>query len=479
MSVVDPKLPPATNGQGTQEQLRRWKHEVETWVQLHESWVETNHQNGLKPNQQGFVLLRVLTGRARDLCRNIPVSQIKSAKGVETIVKCVIQSNADTDIQYQMDLMDKIQSIYRRDGQKMGDYCSLFKSLIEKYIDLTGTLSERMQEWFALEMLRRAALEPGVRATVLTSALNITNQERQVSMSRKYYDALIGSSIQQHESAPNLTVTQTIMSGPRLVGMIGEIKALIDEVPESQVSTLQLILQNASTLSTKLSEIPTTSDAHYLDSQPQSQEEEAHIVPAVTDGISNSYREELTDAVRALRIALDTCISQHLSSKGRLSSITEKILEVAENLKKAVIEMEVNSYSNDRNIISSVKSTETAPARVTISAITAALAPLDVFGRSSSGMTIKSLYGTQMRTELTRRDKPVQRAPHGKRSGERPKRTREPCTYEKCTRDRTTHDYEHCYSRINDERKAKKKQSNSGSDSGPQSLLHDNSFPKN
>ena len=80
-SAVDPRLPPPTNGQGTQDQLRRWKHEVETWVKLHESWVATSHQHGLKPNQQGYVLLRVLTGRAKDLCRNIPEAHIKSKNG--------------------------------------------------------------------------------------------------------------------------------------------------------------------------------------------------------------------------------------------------------------------------------------------------------------------------------------------------------------------------------------------------------------
>ena len=86
-------------------------------------------------------------------------------------------SNAESDIQYQIGIMDKIHSLYPPGGQRMTEHAFVLKSQSEEYIQIASPLNEKMNEFFAFEKLRRAGLEPRLRGTVLTFAPNITLQE--------------------------------------------------------------------------------------------------------------------------------------------------------------------------------------------------------------------------------------------------------------------------------------------------------------
>ena len=332
--MIDPKLPPATNGQGSQEQLRRWKHEVLTWVKLHESWVASNHSQGLKPEQQGFVLLRVLYGRAKDLCRNITDEIIGSANGVAAIVDCVMQSNADSDIQYQIGIMDKIHSLYRRDGQRMTEYSSVFKSLIEKYIEVAGPLNERMNEFFALEMLRRAGLEPGLRGTVLTSALNITAQERQVATAKAWYSAAL---------LPEPSATRPTAAEPEskstndIILKLSEIKTLVEDLPRNDVSSLKKAVDDASEVAKALMHMPLTAPQREIQDGPTSVD--THVIPALTEGISDLKKANLMDQIRPLRVLLDSTLSEISHSSSQFKQISSSIIGVSEELKKLVLNL--------------------------------------------------------------------------------------------------------------------------------------------
>ena len=448
-TMIDPKLPPSSNGQGSQEQLRRWKHEVLTWVKLHESWVSSNHAQGLKPEQQGFVLLRVLYGRAKDLCRNITDDVIGSVNGVSAIVDCVMQSNADSDIQYQIGIMDKIHSLYRRDGQRMTEYTSVFKSQVEKYIEVAGPLNERMNEFFALEMIRRAGLEPGLRGTVLTSALNITVQERQMTSAKAWYAAAVSN---------ETTVSQSSVSASEPKGASGivlklsEIKTLVQDLPKYDGSNLQKAIDNASELSKLVADMPATAPEREMHDGPTP--DDVHTIPAAIDGISNSKRATVMDQIRPLRILLDTTIAEITHSGTQFEAISSSIIQVSEDLKKLVLDLVTHS-ANAPQVYNAKRAAlpDTAPARITISAVCAALAPLDVFSETQ-GSVVKTLYASP---SVPYRNLKKRKGQRGAPSGQEKKYNPEfkQCDYSGCTRPNSRHTYLRCWDRQKDEKTRK------------------------
>ena len=383
-AFLDPKIPLSTNGQGSQVQLRRWKHVVYTWVKLHKSWASSKLSQALLPERQGFVLLRVSQRRAKALCRNLSDQVIGSTGGVQAIAECVLQSNADSDLQYQIGIMDKIHSMYRRDGQRMSEYTMIFKSLIEKYIEVAGPLSERMNEFFALELLRRAGLEPGLRATVLTSALQLTTQERQVQNTKAWYSNLVSTGIQPGQAASSSSSDSQFTEAAGAVSKICEIKALIKELPRQSTSPIAKVLKDTSNVAAIVRSIPTTGEARTITEE---EEDEQYIVPAVTDEISSAHRKVLLDRMRLLRVRLDNTSAEFSYSLEQTKAISSNISKLSDELKKLVLDMASNTSPLTVSAINQTRSVS-APARVIISAVCGALAPLDVLsdGKSTAVM---------------------------------------------------------------------------------------------
>ena len=260
----------------------------------------------------------------------------------------------------------------------------------------------------------------------------------------KWYTALLnqGTASSSRQSAPSDA------DNFELVATVSEIKALMGEAPSYNLNVFQTLVDDASFLAREISTLPATSESYYLDS---SRPEDSEVVPAVLDGISEAKRSEVLALVRPLRVKLDTILSQASVSNERFSSLSKKVIECSEKLKNGIISYASGSIPGGIQKQSTGKPT---PSRVTISAVVAALAPLDVFATSSSKMAIKSFYGSQtnqMRSKGAKNNKE--------------KKTFEQCNYAHCTRPRARHDYKHCWDRIADERK-KSKLDNSGNSQG-------------
>jgi hypothetical protein len=139
---------------------------------MHENLISTGHSKSLKPSQHGFVLLQSLSSAMGDLCINIPNEVLKSDDAVKAILNTVTNLSPDDDVHAKLEIMDKIHTIYRRENQSVSQFCQLYITWIERYIEVVGKLPPRLKEGFALDLVRMADLEDTVKATVLTNAIN-------------------------------------------------------------------------------------------------------------------------------------------------------------------------------------------------------------------------------------------------------------------------------------------------------------------
>eukprot|EP00172_Hildenbrandia_rubra_P000308 Plantae.Rhodophyta-Hildenbrandia_rubra.ctg1143.p1 GENE.Plantae.Rhodophyta-Hildenbrandia_rubra.ctg1143~~Plantae.Rhodophyta-Hildenbrandia_rubra.ctg1143.p1 ORF type:complete len:172 (+),score=21.12 Plantae.Rhodophyta-Hildenbrandia_rubra.ctg1143:41-517(+) len=135
--TVDPKHPPSFDT-GSQESKRRWKTAVQRWEMFQDDWVENGNTSGLKQKSRGLALLRALHGEAADLCQNISDEELRSDKGVDIIVSRVLQLSPDTDMQYNSEILDNLATLYRKEGQKIKEFTSLYKIQLEKYQAVNG-----------------------------------------------------------------------------------------------------------------------------------------------------------------------------------------------------------------------------------------------------------------------------------------------------------------------------------------------------
>jgi hypothetical protein len=107
-----------------------------------------------------------------DLCINIPNEVLKSDDAVKAILNTVTNLSPDDDVHAQLEIMDKIHTMYRRENQSISQFCQLYITQIKRYIEVAGKLPPRLEEVFALDLVRKADLEDTVKATVLTNAMN-------------------------------------------------------------------------------------------------------------------------------------------------------------------------------------------------------------------------------------------------------------------------------------------------------------------
>jgi hypothetical protein len=122
-NVFDPPEPRSL--QLNQSVLRQFQRDVSKWVAMHENLISTGHSKGLKPSKQGFVLLQSLSSAMGDLCINIPNEVLKSDDAVKEILNTVKNSSPDDDVHAQLEIMDKIHTMYRRENQSISQFCQL------------------------------------------------------------------------------------------------------------------------------------------------------------------------------------------------------------------------------------------------------------------------------------------------------------------------------------------------------------------
>jgi hypothetical protein len=112
-NVFEPPEPPSL------QHNQSVQRDVSKWVAMHENLISTGHSKGLKPSQHGFVILQSLSSAMGDLCINIPSEVLKSDDAVKAILNTVTNLSPDDDVHAQLEIMDKIHTMYRRENQSV------------------------------------------------------------------------------------------------------------------------------------------------------------------------------------------------------------------------------------------------------------------------------------------------------------------------------------------------------------------------
>ena len=119
---------PWTDGKGNQED---YVNAVTSWKSFHDKLPDTN-SNKILENLRGMMLQSHLYGRAKDLCRHIPFSEIESKNGVDLIGEALYKKDALSIVSNTYHDFHMLLSTNRGNGEGFQNFESRFAVAVAK-----------------------------------------------------------------------------------------------------------------------------------------------------------------------------------------------------------------------------------------------------------------------------------------------------------------------------------------------------------
>jgi hypothetical protein len=431
--------PEFTGSTATREDCRAFSRQISIWRRMHAQGVAAGKKNYLTPEEQGFPLLMSLKGSIATLCMNIPDEQIMSPNGVDIILHKIFQQSPDDDLFYQLTIIEAINSLYCSSSGKLATFVTSFQAFVEKYIDVAGKLGPRIDELFALQMLRNANLDDATRANALTSAITHCSQSKSMAGTSMKFPMVTlnscprtgdvsSSSSLAHTSTQNVSAMDTTkFPVDNVLRKLASIQSIFVDLKVADEGLLSPTTQKISSLVSKISAIPVSLSTADLSS----------IVEESSDGIAAGYlpnddKAFILDTISELSAEVTFVNAKLVSARKELENKTQKITTVYGDMVQMVESLNsVSACTGEPRAEWNVE-TVAAPSRITV---------------DSMAMALKSISGNHGNTPT--RSFYLQTTHGGSNN------SGEMCDYKGCANPHRFHVKSKCWTKEKDERKAK------------------------
>ena len=161
----DMKSVPWTDGEGRQDD---YADAVSLWSAFHDELPESN-ANKIPEKLRGIMLVSQLFGRAKEICKKIDDSVIRSVEGPAAIVQAVYKRDAlSTVSDVYRDYMDLL-SLKRSSNEKFRTFESRFEAQVAKF-NSNSTVCQIPEALTSFLLLANTNVDDSKRISVLAAA---------------------------------------------------------------------------------------------------------------------------------------------------------------------------------------------------------------------------------------------------------------------------------------------------------------------
>lgn len=207
------KTVPWTVGKGSQEE---YAASVTLWSAFHDKLTDSN-SNKIPPDLSGIMLLSQLYGRAKDLCKKLPESEIQSASRVLAVVDAV----------YKRDTFSAVSDVYHdfiavidlkpEQNEAFPNFESRFEAQVDKF-NLHCFSSQIPEALTALILLANANVDSSQHISVPAAAApaafssNLSDASTTEDYRKEITYASIGSVLRQCDKSSTVDSTHSTLS---------------------------------------------------------------------------------------------------------------------------------------------------------------------------------------------------------------------------------------------------------------------------
>jgi hypothetical protein len=318
-------------------------------------------------------------------------------------------------------------------------FVTSFQAFVEKYIDVAGKLGPRIDELFALQMLRNANLDDATRANALTYAITHCSQSKSMASTSMNFpmvtlhscprtgDVSSRSSL-AHTSTQNVSAMDTTkFPVDNVLRKLASIQSIFVDLKVAD-GLLSPTTPKISSLVSKISAIPV----------PLSTADLSSIVDESSDGIAGGYlpnddKTFILDTISELSAEVTFVNAKLVSARKELENKTQKITTVYGDMVQMVESLNsASACTGDAQRTEWNVETVAAPSRITV---------------DSMAMALKSIGGNRGNTPT--RSFYLQTTHGGSNN------SGAMCDYKGCANPHRFHVKSKCWTKEKDERKAK------------------------